>query len=103
VTDERERCPCCGKILRLKRPTKYPQLGDAAWLEARYATGSTIDAIAQEVGCSYGAVRAAMLRFDIPRRQLRNGRLSQQHKDKIAQAQRAKAERKRALVTRVVA
>jgi hypothetical protein len=49
----------------LRRATRYPQLHDGCWVEARFANGGSLYSIADGLGCSVAAVRAAAIRFDI--------------------------------------
>lgn len=48
--------------------SRYPQLADRAWLRERYGEGLSTAAIAGGVGCSEEAVRRAMIRHGIARR-----------------------------------
>lgn len=48
------------------RPSRYPQLYDKAWLQARYRPGVSIAAIARELGCSRAYVTMALERAGIP-------------------------------------
>lgn len=58
-----------GLLAGVVRQSKYPQLDDRSWLEARYVTdGMTQGQIAQVVGCSRSAVALAMDRLGIQAR-----------------------------------
>jgi hypothetical protein len=55
--------------LRPPKKSRYPQLGDAAWLRERYVEQHTpMLAMAQEIGCTIMAVQKALSRNGIDRR-----------------------------------
>jgi lambda repressor-like predicted transcriptional regulator len=58
-----------GGVAGRRKPGRPPQLEDPQWLAARYwEQRLSIRAVARELRVSASAVRAAMLRHDIPRR-----------------------------------
>lgn len=66
-----KRCPGC---LAKDRRLVYPQLADEEWLRGRYATGLSTIEIAEEIGCTPGAVQFRMRQYGIKARGRHSGK-----------------------------